>query len=486
MHRLPFRAAAAALLLAAAMAMAGTAPVARADTVSLRPVSVSDGVYAFRVRARQLRQAISARLVAGARRSKVDLSRLRADAAAGRTTRLRAPGRTARGGAAVRLRITRDRARPTAPRTLTARVAGGRAVLRWRASTDDTGVSAYRVYSAGRLITTVPAVRRHHAAPVVDGERYVFTVKARDRAGNLSRASHTVRLARPAVPVVPAAGTPGGGLDAGFGSGGDRAPDDVKPTPPDDPSIGKPVVYGALAHADEFTGGAGKRPANWTALNGGHGWGNNELQQFTSRKNNVSLNGLGQLAITARRETFTGTDGITRDYTSARVNTKSSFSFLYGHVEARMKVPSGRGMWPAFWGMGENVWDIGWPAAGELDITEILGKDPNTTYGTLHGPIGTTQTGWSIGGKFTAKEPLSADYHRYGVTWRPDGVEWSLDGEVFAALPRSALSRTARWVFDHPFYLILNLSVGGNWPGPPDAGTTFPKQLLVDWVRVYE
>ena len=133
-----------------------------------------------------------------------------------------------------------------------------------------------------------------------------------------------------------------------------------------------------LIWSDEFNGAAGTSPSgsNWTAEQGGNGWGNNELQSYTNRPQNVSHDGAGNLAITARKETYTGPDGNTRGYTSARIHTKGKFSFTYGRLEARIRIPAGQGLWPAFWGLGDDVWDVGWPNCGEIDVMEALGNNP--------------------------------------------------------------------------------------------------------------
>ena len=243
-----------------------------------------------------------------------------------------------------------------------------------------------------------------------------------------------------------------------------------------------------LVWSDEFDGTAGTSPSSkrWNLREGGNGWGNNELQSFTARPQNVALDGQGNLAITARKETYTGKDGITRDYTSSRIDTKGKFSFSYGRLEARIRIPAGQGLWPAFWAMGEDVWTAGWPNCGEIDVMETLGHAPSVVHGTLHGPVGFTQTAWAQGRSFTAPESLAEGFHTYRIIWTPDTVEWALDGVVFSRISTSDLAANNRWAFDHDFHVLLNLSVGGNWPGSPDAATPFPSQLLVDWVRVYQ
>jgi beta-glucanase (GH16 family) len=243
-----------------------------------------------------------------------------------------------------------------------------------------------------------------------------------------------------------------------------------------------------LVWADEFSEAAGTpiRDDRWMHEVGGHGWGNGELQTFTDRTVNSVHDGGGDLDLIARRERFRGRDGYTRDYTSARIITKGRFAFTYGKVEARIKSPAGTGLWPIFWAMGDDVWDIGWPFCGEFDIMEMVGNDPNTVHGTVHGPRGTDGEQWQNGDSYTAATPLTDDYHVYTVKWWADGIEWLIDGVPYHRILRSQTPSGAEWVFDHPFHLILSLSVGGSWPGAPNAETQFPATMHVDWVRVYQ
>ncbi|HBY58355.1 MAG TPA: hypothetical protein DEH78_00945 [Solibacterales bacterium] len=237
-----------------------------------------------------------------------------------------------------------------------------------------------------------------------------------------------------------------------------------------------------LVWSDEFDGAA-LDAAKWTHADGGHGWGNNELQYYTNRQENAFLEN-GMLVIQARAEKYTGAAGVSRDYTSARLITKGKFARTYGRIEARMKLPSGQGIWPAFWMLGEDIDRVGWPECGEIDIMENIGREPATLYGTLHGPG--YSGGESISGAISGPKPLSADFHVFGIEWEPNVIRWYVDGKLYFALTPSALPKDRRWVFDRPHHLLLNLAVGGRWPGNPDASTTFPQRLAVDWVRVYE
>ena len=236
---------------------------------------------------------------------------------------------------------------------------------------------------------------------------------------------------------------------------------------------------------DEFNGRADTPPdrRRWTAELGGE-WGDNELQQYTARRRNVMQDGRGHLVITADRERFTGVDGVTREYTSARLTTHRKFTFGYGRVEARIKVPKGKGLIAGFWALGADIDRVGWPASGEIDVVEVNGAHPRTVHGSLHGP-GVGEKGWAQTSTLTAQHPLSHDWHVYAVSWRPDAIDFSIDGRVYGTRTPQGLPAGARWVFDHPFHLMLTLSVGGPWAGAPDRTTQWPARMLVDWIRVW-
>lgn len=188
--------------------------------------------------------------------------------------------------------------------------------------------------------------------------------------------------------------------------------------------------------------------------------------------------GAGHLAITARAESYGG-----REYTSGRIHTGGRFAQAYGRFEARIKVPSGRGIWPAFWTLGENLGGVGWPACGELDVMEVVG-DFSVNHGSAHGP------GYSGGNPLTGtyrlpSGSLADDFHVYAIEWEPNEVRWYVDDVMYERRTPADLPPGARWVYDHPFFLLLNVAVSGNWPGAPDASTRFPQTMLVDYVRVY-
>ena len=249
--------------------------------------------------------------------------------------------------------------------------------------------------------------------------------------------------------------------------------------------------YTKLVFSDQFIGPAGTPPSasNWIHDLGAYGAPDNELQTYTDSPANASADGHGDLAIVARRQTATGTDGLTRNYTSARLETQGLFSAKYGLIEARMKIPAGTGLWSAFWMLGNSVTTVGWPASGEIDVMETLGQDPLTVRATIHGPTTSHgpsgRSGYSRGMNFDSASSLASGFHVYGVSWSPNSVTWLLDGTPYATVTPADLAPGQTWVFNQPFHLLLNLAVGGNWDGLPNLSTPFPATLLVNWVRVY-
>jgi beta-glucanase (GH16 family) len=242
-----------------------------------------------------------------------------------------------------------------------------------------------------------------------------------------------------------------------------------------------------LAWSDEFSAPDGSAPdaKKWTYDIGGKGWGNQELEYYTNRKENARIEN-GNLVITALRESYTGANGLTRDYTSARLKTQGLFTQAYGRFEARIKIPEGQGMWPAFWMLGEDISSAGWPKCGEIDIMENVGKEPGTVHGSLHGPSTERPTS-DLTAIFSlpAGQSFADDFHLYAIEWEPDIVRFYVDANLYATFNFSQWPTGGKWVFDHPFFIVLNLAVGGNWPGSPDASTKFPQSMLVDYVRVY-
>jgi beta-glucanase (GH16 family) len=230
---------------------------------------------------------------------------------------------------------------------------------------------------------------------------------------------------------------------------------------------------------DQFDGPAGQLPdsTKWQ-FDVGTGWGNAQLEYDTDRAVNVSLDGNGNLAIRALEEQYLGSA-----YTSGRINTAGTFERARGRFEARVKLPVGQGIWPAFWLLGGNFDAVGWPACGEIDILEYRGQEPNIVHGSIHGP------GYSGGGAVTGRFDLGAafddDFHVFAVDWDSDRITWIVDDTRYQTMTPNDLPPNSRWVFDHPFFIILNVAVGGHFVGPPNDETTFPQTMLVDWVRVY-
>ncbi|CAL9392371.1 hypothetical protein SUDANB95_01278 [Actinosynnema sp. ALI-1.44] len=240
----------------------------------------------------------------------------------------------------------------------------------------------------------------------------------------------------------------------------------------------------AVTFADEFNGPAGTRVdgGKWNTEVGDNNGANREHQYYTASASNAALDGAGNLVITARKENpgnYNCWYGRCQ-YTSARINTSGKFTTTYGRVEARMKMPRGKGIWPAFWMLGQDIGTVGWPNSGEIDIMEFLGHQQNTVYGTIHGP-GYSGAG-GIGMAYNG--PNFADgFHTFAVDWTPQGIAWSVDGHVYQRRTPADLGGR-QWVFNKPFFIILNLAVGGEWPGYPDASTVFPQQFVIDYVRV--
>ena len=239
-----------------------------------------------------------------------------------------------------------------------------------------------------------------------------------------------------------------------------------------------------LSWSDEFDAGSRPDESRWVYDLGGGGWGNQELQTYTSRADNAVLRD-GALVITARAERLTGTDGIARDYTSARLKTKDRFAQTYGRFEARIQVPRGQGIWPAFWMLGADVDGAGWP---QMRRDRHHGAHrPRADDGSrdaaragLFGGSGPSGASPSPDGK-----PFADAFHVFAVEWEPGEIRWYLDGRQYFNRKASDLPAGARWVFDHDFFLLLNVAVGGDWPGNPDTTTTFPQEMKVDYVRAY-
>ncbi|MFF5563227.1 family 16 glycosylhydrolase [Streptomyces sp. NPDC012623] len=242
----------------------------------------------------------------------------------------------------------------------------------------------------------------------------------------------------------------------------------------------------AANFTDDFDGPAGSAVdgGKWQ-LETGDNISNHEGQYYTSGTSNAALDGQGNLVITARRENPNNYQCWygTCEYTSARLNTSGKFSTTYGHVEARMKLPRGQGIWPAFWMLGDDIGSVGWPNSGEIDVMENVGHEPSTVHGTIHGPGYSGAAGIGAGYSLPNGEAFADSFHTFAVDWSPNSISWSVDGNVYQTRTPADLGGN-QWVFDKPFFVILNLAVGGDWPGSPDGSTSFPQQLVVDYVRV--
>jgi beta-glucanase (GH16 family) len=307
------------------------------------------------------------------------------------------------------------------------------------------------------------------------------------------------------TPSNGSSGTSSGASSGGSASGQPVGPGDDGAAPLDDASVSAPDAPSTgvgssgsnaddsgtapsgwkLTWSDEFNGpdGSAVDPTKWKHDTGGTGWGNNELEYYTDGTQNAVVKG-GYLVITAT------TDGASQykcsygtcKYTSARLLTEGLFSQKYGRFEARAQMPTGKGLWPAIWMLGDNISTVSWPACGEIDFMETIGTDISTNHGTLHMPS-------SYGPSGTYKLPNGASYadafHTFAIEWEPGTVRFYVD-EMLYETQKSNVPSGDTWEFDHPFFLVMNVAVGGQWPGSPDSTTTFPQTLKVDWVRAYE
>jgi beta-glucanase (GH16 family) len=237
----------------------------------------------------------------------------------------------------------------------------------------------------------------------------------------------------------------------------------------------------SLAWSDEFNGKS-LNSSNWTQETGGGGWGNNELEYYTSSANNTFLTG-GYLVIEARKETVG-----TNNYTSARLKTQNKKTFTYGRMDIRAKLPKGQGLWPAIWMLGNNISQsgYGWPACGEIDIMELLGNNYQKFYSTAHWGQYNTNFHDSKGGNYTLPTGNFYDsFHVFSLLWDATKIVFLVDDITVFTVNKTDMT-TGTYPFDKPFFFILNVAVGGSWPGSPDASTVFPQRMIVDYVRVYQ
>jgi beta-glucanase (GH16 family) len=238
---------------------------------------------------------------------------------------------------------------------------------------------------------------------------------------------------------------------------------------------------------DDFDGARGSEPnpGFWQVLDREDNW-NDELQHYTQERKNSYLDGLGNLVIEAHQENYVKADGTpsTKGYTSARLESAGRVEQRYGRFEARILLPRGKGLWPAFWLLSNNIQEVGWPECGEVDILELAGSRDHKINGTMHGP------GYSGSFALTKAFELPSGsfndgFHVFAIEWAPDGMRWLVDGQPYHARTPTGLDYAdIPWVFDRPMYMILNLAVGGVYDGPPNADTVFPAQVLVDYVSL--
>ncbi|BET67924.1 hypothetical protein ASA1KI_28420 [Opitutales bacterium ASA1] len=237
-----------------------------------------------------------------------------------------------------------------------------------------------------------------------------------------------------------------------------------------------------LVWSDEFdlAEGSGPDGTKWTYDLGAGGWGNQELQTYTNARAN-SFIVADPAATDGKALAIRAVRSESGQYTSARIKTQGRFTTTHGRIEARIKLTRGQGIWPAFWALGANIGTVGWPACGEIDVMEQVGHEPDKIYGSVHA------TGFETNSSTTAPVgvSLSAGYHVYAVVWTEGRIEWFLDGRSYGVKTTADVPPGGQWPFENPFFLLLNVAVGGNWPGSPDATTEFPQTMLVDYVRVY-
>lgn len=376
---------------------------------------------------------------------------------------------------------------------------GGAQVPVWGGIAGTTSEALYKVARQGATTWTVnvPGPARYavdllmaDANPTKPGER-VFDVTAQDGAGTTTTVASAVDIVRTArgwwahhvtgiIPVtsgrlvlrlVPRRGAPlvSGLAVTTFG----------------------PLVSTTAPYVEDFSGAAGTAApsSDWTNRIGSGPWGGGELEAYINDRRNSAQDGAGSLVITARKEPWSDQYG-TRDYSSARLDTKGKRTFTYGTVEARMQVPSGKGLWPALWSLGADIDTVDWPRSGELDLMEHIGDQPSTVFGHLHS-LGDSSDplGWhdqrvsDIGGGYDTDAALTG-WHTYSMEVTPAYVTFKIDGTSYFTATRTDMRAGQAWPIGKPYYLVLNLAVGGDWPGSPDTNTPFPSSLRVDRVSI--
>lgn len=259
--------------------------------------------------------------------------------------------------------------------------------------------------------------------------------------------------------------------------------DDVK-IPFNNTGYDVPTTYPGytLAWSDEFNTTTFDN-SSWTAESGDGcpglcGWGNNELEYYMAPPANLYLQD-GKMIIEARAESYGG-----KNYTSARIKTAGKKSFKFGRVDIRAILPKGKGIWPAFWMMPQNNVFGNWPSSGEIDILELIGSEPGKSHSTVHFGPGPGSINISRSYNLTAAT-FNDQFHVFSMEWEQDVMRFYVDDNLFSTVTKADLG-AINYPFNEQFYFIINLAVGGNWPGPPDASTVFPQWLIVDYVRIYQ
>lgn len=243
----------------------------------------------------------------------------------------------------------------------------------------------------------------------------------------------------------------------------------------------------SLVWSDDFGGPAGefRNSGGWTLATGGGGWGNGELQCYTTSRDNSATNGKGQLVITALRQPLhLCSDGHLNNFTSARLSTQNSFTLTHGRLEVRAKLPAGAGTWPAFWALGANLYSVGWPACGEIDVLEYTGTRPTLTTSAAH-LAAYDGSHWYATRTAPPSSTLSTQFHVYAVDWTSTALTFSRDKTVIGTITRAEVTQHGVWPFDKPFFLLLNLAIGGTYAGAVPLTTPFPQRYVIDYVRVY-
>lgn len=237
-----------------------------------------------------------------------------------------------------------------------------------------------------------------------------------------------------------------------------------------------------LVWSDEFDKAGSPDSTKWSYEVGGNGWGNNELQFYTRQRAENARIENGRLIIEARKEAYQG-----KNYTSARLLTKDKTTWQYGRIEAFAKLPKGVGTWPAVWMLGKNVSTVGWPKGGEIDIMEHVGFDEGVVHGTVHTEAYNHKKGTQKGDQVTVTD-VTTGFHLYAIEWTADQIDFFVDAQKYYSVQKSVLgSAEAQWPFDQPFYLILNVAVGGGWGGQKGVDESiWPQRMEVDYVRVYQ